>query len=234
MTDNGSTVVIGGTAGLGRAVAAHYAERDHRVVISGRDESRTAAVANEIGSGVEAVAVDLAEPKGIAPALADIGSVDHLVIAAIDRDANQVSDYDIDAAIRLTTLKLVGYTEVVHTLASRLHDESAIVLFGGLAKDKPYPGSTTVTTINGGVTGLVRTLVTELAPVRTNAIHPGIVADSPFWAEKPPEVLEAVRAKTPTGRSMRMQDIVNAVVFLLENPAMNGVNLPADGGWSLT
>jgi NAD(P)-dependent dehydrogenase (short-subunit alcohol dehydrogenase family) len=234
VTENGTTVVIGGTAGLGREVAAHYAGRGHRVVISGRDESRTAAVASEIGIGVEAVAVDLAEPKGIAPALADVGSVDHLVIAAIDRDANQVSDYDIDAAIRLTTLKLVGYTEVVHTLASRLHDDSAIVLFGGLAKDKPYPGSTTVTTINGGVTGLVRTLVTELAPVRTNAIHPGIVADSPFWSGKPPEVLEAVRAKTPTGRSMRMQDIVNAVAFLLENPSMNGVNLPADGGWSLT
>lgn len=234
MTENGSTVVIGATSGLGREVAAHYADRGHRVVISGRDESRTAAVASEIGSGAAAVALDLAEPKGIAPALADVGRVDHLVIAAIDRDANQVSDYDIDAAIRLTTLKLVGYTEVVHTLASRLHDESAIVLFGGLAKDKPYPGSTTVTTINGGVTGLVRTLVSELAPVRTNAIHPGIVADSPFWSEKPPEVLEAVRAKTPTGRSMRMQDIVNAVAFLLENPAMNGVNLPVDGGWSLT
>jgi NAD(P)-dependent dehydrogenase (short-subunit alcohol dehydrogenase family) len=234
MTETGSTVVIGGTSGLGREVAAHYADRGHRVVISGRDESRTAAVASEIGSGAGAVALDLAEPKSIAPALADVGSVEHVVIAAIDRDENRVSDYDIDAAIRLTTLKLVGYTEVVHTLASRLHDESAIVLFGGLAKDKPYPGSTTVTTINGGVTGLVRTLVSELAPVRTNAIHPGIVADSPFWSAKPPEVLEAVRAKTPTGRSMRMQDIVDAVVFLLENPAMNGVDLPVDGGWSLT
>lgn len=234
MTENGSTVVIGGTSGLGRGVAAHYADRGHRVVVSGRDQSRTAAVASEIGNGTEAVAMDLAEPTRIAAALADIGTVDHLVIAAIDRDQNQVSDYDIDAAIRLTTLKLVGYTEVVHALASRLHDESAIVLFGGLAKDKPYPGSTTVTTINGGVTGLVRTLVSELAPVRTNAIHPGIVADTPFWSEKPSEVLEAVRAKTPTGRSMRTQDIVDAVVFLLENPAMNGVNLPVDGGWSLT
>lgn len=234
MTENGSTVVIGGTSGLGREVAAHYADRGRQVVISGRDESRTQAVAREIGGATAAVALDLSEPKGIAPALADIGTVDHLVIAAIDRDMNTVADYDIDAAIRLTTLKLVGYTEVVHTLASRLHDESAIVLFGGLAKDKPYPGSTTVTTINGGVTGLVRTLVSELAPVRTNAIHPGIVADSPFWAGKPPEVLEAVRAKTPTGRMMRMQDIVDAVAFLLENPGMNGVDLPVDGGWSLT
>lgn len=234
MTENGSTVVIGGTSGLGRGVAEHYAGRGRHVVISGRDQSRTEAVASEIGSGTAAVALDLAEPKGIADALAGVGRVDHLVIAAIDRDQNQVSDYDIEGAIRLTTLKLVGYTEVVHALASRLHDESAIVLFGGLAKDKPYPGSTTVTTINGGVTGLVRTFVSELAPVRTNAIHPGIVADTPFWSEKPAEVLEGVRAKTPTGRTLRTQDIVDAVVFLLENPAMNGVNLAVDGGWSLT
>ncbi len=234
MTENGSTVVIGGTSGLGRAVAEHYAAGGRKVVISGRDGSRTASVADEIGNGTSAVSFDLAEPKSIAPALADIGSVDQLVIAAIDRDLNTVADYDIEGAIRLTVLKLVGYTEVVHTLASRLHDESAIVLFGGLAKDKPYPGSTTVTTINGGVTGLVRTFVTELAPVRTNAIHPGIVADTPFWAEKPAEVLEAVRAKTPTGQLLRTQDMVDAVAFLLENPAMNGVDLAVDGGWSLT
>jgi NAD(P)-dependent dehydrogenase (short-subunit alcohol dehydrogenase family) len=234
MTSDGNVVVIGGTSGLGREVAAYYAREGRAVVISGRDEGRASSIAEEIGGETTAVGVDLSEPEKMAPALEGIGGVDHLVIAGIDRDDNRVSDYDVQGATRLTTLKLVGYPEVVHALASRLHDESAILLFGGLAKDKPYPGSTTVTTINYGVTGLVRTLVAELAPVRTNAIHPGIVADSPFWAAKPPEVLEAVRAKTPTGRPLRMQDIVHASVFLLENQAVNGVNLHVDGGWSLT
>ena len=76
-------------------------------------------------------------------------------------------------------------------------------LFGGQALRRPYPGSTTVTTVNGGVTGLVHTLAVELAPIRVNAIHPGIVGDSPYWAGKPPEVLEAVRARTPIGRLSR-------------------------------
>ena len=78
-------------------------------------------------------------------------------------------------------MKLVGYTETVHTLLDRLSDDSSIVLFGGRAKDRPYPGSTTVTTVNGGISAMIRTLAIQLAPIRINAIHPGIVGDSPFW-----------------------------------------------------
>ena len=62
------------------------------------------------------------------------------------------------------TLKLVGYPEVVHQLVPRFVPGASIVLFGGLAKERPYPGSTTVSTVNGGVSGLVRTLACELRP----------------------------------------------------------------------
>jgi NAD(P)-dependent dehydrogenase (short-subunit alcohol dehydrogenase family) len=144
---------------------------------------------------------------------------------------HRVRSYSIPDAMRLVTLKLVGYTEVVHTLLDRLSDESAIVIFGGLAKDRPYDGSTTVSTVNGGVVGMVRTLVSELAPMRINAIHPGIVEDSPYWSGKN---LDGFRARTPTGRLNRMDDVVDAVRFLLENRAMNGVDLRIDGGWMTT
>jgi NAD(P)-dependent dehydrogenase (short-subunit alcohol dehydrogenase family) len=99
-----------------------------------------------------------------------------------------------------------------------------------MAKERPYPGSTTVTTINGGVVGLTRTLVEELRPRRVNSIHPGIVGDSPYWVDKP-AALERTIAATPIGRLATMADIVGATVFLLENPAVNGVDLIVDGGW---
>ncbi len=86
--------------------------------------------------------------------------------------------------------------------------------------------------MNGGISALINALVVQLAPIRFNAIHPGIVADSPFWAEKQ-EALEAVAARTPTGKLTTMADIVDAVVFLLENPAVNGTNIYVDGGWML-
>lgn len=227
-----SVLVVGGTAGLGLEIARHYAGRGRRVVISGRDPDRSAVVAKELGEQVSAVAFDLAEPRSIAPALADVGAVDRLALVAIDRDENRVRDYDIDRAIRLVTLKLVGYTETVHALTPRLSDDAAVLVFGGLAKERPYPGSTTVTTVNGGVTGLVRTLVHELAPIRVNAIHPAIVGDSPYWAEKPAAV-DAAKDRMLTKHGVTMADVVDAAAFLLENRAMNGVDLFVDGGWAL-
>ncbi len=86
--------------------------------------------------------------------------------------------------------------------------------------------------MNGAVATLVRTLAIELAPVRVNAIHPGIVADTPYWSGKE-EALANVRARTPTGRNVVASDIVDASVFLLENPSMNGANLEVDGGWMM-
>ncbi|MFG2025232.1 SDR family NAD(P)-dependent oxidoreductase [Streptomyces sp. NPDC048825] len=224
-----SVVVIGGTSGIGREFARHRAASGDEVVLTGRDAGRAATVAKETGATL-GLALDLARPHEIAAALTDVGRVDHLVLVGISRDHNSVTEYDIDAATRLVTLKLVGYTEVVHTLRPRLHDDSAIVLFGGQAKERPYPGATTVATVNAGVTGLVRTLATELAPIRVNAVHPGVVGDSPFWSGKP---LDALVARTPTGRLATMRDVVDAVDFLLGNRSVNGVDLSVDGGWLL-
>jgi NAD(P)-dependent dehydrogenase (short-subunit alcohol dehydrogenase family) len=231
MAEVGSMVVVGGTAGLGKEVARHYSAQGREVVVTGRDPHRAEEAARELGDGVRGLGFDLAEPERIGPALAEIGPVQHLVLAAIERDDNRVRDFNIKGATRLTTLKLVGYAEVVHQLADRLTPDASILVFGGGAKDRPYPGSTIVSTVNGGVLGLTRTLAIELAPIRVNSIHPGIVEDSPFWIEKPPEVLEGFRSRTPTGRLCTMDDIVAAVVFLLENRAMNGVDLRVDGGW---
>ena len=154
----------------------------------------------------------------------------------MERDENSVASYDVARALRLVTLKLVGYTEVIHALAAAPHAQNAsILLFGGLAMRRPYPGSTTVSTVNGGVTGLVHTLAVELAPIRVNALHPGHRGrQSRTGQANRPAVLEAVRARTPLGRLATMDEIVDAAIFLLENGAVNGVNLDVDGGWLLT
>jgi NAD(P)-dependent dehydrogenase (short-subunit alcohol dehydrogenase family) len=233
---DGAVVVIGGTSGICRRLAEAYAARGRRVIVTGRELSRAEATAAAIAGPGEAsgCAVDLASPDSIGACLEKIDAVGRLVLGAVERDENSVADYDLAAALRLVTLKLVGYTEVVHTLAPRLTEGASILLFGGLALRRPYPGSTTVTTVNGGVTGLVHTLAVELAPVRVNGIHPGIVGDSPYWADKPPAVLEGIRARTPLGRLATMDEIVDASIFLLENGAVNGVNLEVDGGWMLS
>ncbi|WP_405866786.1 MULTISPECIES: SDR family oxidoreductase [unclassified Streptomyces] len=226
-----SVLVVGGTSGIGRELARVRAQRGDEVVLTGRDADRTDAVAKEVGA--RGLALDLSRPRELADALAGVGRVDHLVLAGVSRDENRVTDYDITAALSLVTLKLVGYTEVVHVLRPRMHDDSAIVIFGGQAKERPYPGATTVATVNAGVRGLVNTLAVELAPVRVNAVHPGVVGDSPYWQGKPEAVLAGLRARTPTGRLATMADVVDAVDFLLHNRSVNAVELSVDGGWLL-
>jgi NAD(P)-dependent dehydrogenase (short-subunit alcohol dehydrogenase family) len=230
-----STVaIVGGTSGIGLRLAASYAARGSTVVITGRDLDRATKAAATVGGPgkVRGLAVDLASPEEISGSLAEIGAVDRLVLSAIDRDENSVATYDLASATRLVTLKLIGYTEVVHTLTDRLGPEASILIFGGLALRRPYPGSTSVTTVNGGVTGIVHTLAVELAPIRVNGIHPGIVGDSPYWVDKA-AALESVSARTPLGRPVTMDEVVDASMFLLENGAVNGVNLDVDGGWLL-
>lgn len=227
---DGAVVVVGGTRAIGLEMARHYVQEGAPVVLTGRDQDNIDAAVAGLGGRATGVRFDLAEPEGIAAALAGVGPVRRLALVAIDRDQNTVADYDLAKAIRLVTLKLVGYTEVVHTLRDRLTDDASVLLFGGMAKERPYPGSTTVTTVNGGIVGLTRTLVEELKPLRTNSLHPGVVGDSPYWSEKAAAVAK-YSSETPLGRLATMDEIVGAAVFLLENTAVNGVDLIVDGGW---
>ena len=227
----GSVVIIGGNRGIAREIAQYDADAVREVFITCTDGADATQAASEIGGATTGLELNLVHPESIGPALASVGPVEYLVIAAISRDENKVRDYDIGKAVELVTLKLIGYTEVVHALLDRMNDDSAVVLFGGLAKDRPYPGSTTVSTVNGGIVALTRTLATELAPIRVNAIHPGIVGNSPYWKDKS---LDHVIARTPTKRLTTMADVTDAVRFLLENRSVNGVDLRVDGGWMIT
>lgn len=232
MTGQHSIVVVGGTSGIGRVLAERHAQRGDNVIITGRDQERTSAIASDIGERVKGLALDLAKPATIAERLSGIDRVDSLVISAIERDHNVVREYNFESAQHLVTLKLVGYTEVIHALLPRISTDGSVVLFGGMAKERAYPGSTTVTTVNGGINTMIHALAVELAPIRFNAIHPGIVGDSPFWAEKT-QAIEMVKQRTPGGRLVTMEDVIGAVDFLLTNKGVNGVNLTVDGGWIL-
>ncbi len=230
MSNDGAVLVVGGTRGIGRELARAYAATGRETILTGRSPSHAEAVAAEIGGSTRGIALDLAKPKTIRERLASVGPVKYLAIVAIDRDENTIRDFNINRALVLVTLKLVGFAEVVHVLLDRLAPDSSIVLFGGQAKDRPYPGSTTVSTVNGGISGLVKTLAWELAPIRVNAIHPGIVGDSPYWDGKPAAILEGHTSKTITKKLATMDEIVAGARFLLENESVDGVDLVVDNG----
>ena len=226
-----TAIVVGGSSGLGRVVAERLARRGDAVIITGRTTAKAEEVAAEIGHGVRGLGVDLSHPKSIADALAAVPSVDHLVITAIEQGVNSLKAFDTDHAVKAITIKLVGYAETVRVLRPRFTSSASVVLFGGLAKERPYPGSTMVTVFNSGVSGLVKTLALELAPHRVNALHPGVVGDSPKWKTVPnhPAI-----PRTPIGRLVTMDEVADATEFLLRNGGINAQDLFIDGGLQVT
>jgi NAD(P)-dependent dehydrogenase (short-subunit alcohol dehydrogenase family) len=222
-----STLIVGGSGGLGRVIAQHFADRGDDVIVTSRDKARAETIAAQIGHSTRGLAIDLAQPETISASLADVTDVDNLVITAVGQAPNTLAQFNITDAITAVTMKLVGYAETVRVLSGRFNPGASVVLFGGLAKERPYPGSTVVTTFNAGITGLVKTLAVELAPHRVNALHPGLIGDSPKWRDvpNPPH-----SAQTPIGRLVTMAEIADATDFLLRNTGINAHDLYMDGG----
>jgi NAD(P)-dependent dehydrogenase (short-subunit alcohol dehydrogenase family) len=225
-----SAVIIGGTNGIGRFIAERYARRGDRVTLTGRDSGRAQTIANEIGGDVTGLGVDLSRPASIAGALAPVAEVDHLIITAIHQSYNALAEYKLDDALAAATVKVVGYAEAVRALRDRFSANASVVLFGGVGGTRPYPGSTVVSTVNGAVTGLMRTLAVELAPHRVNAVHPGLVGDSPRWHGVD---LEPLVSRSLTGRPVSMAEVADATEFLLNNAGVDGQDLFIEGGMLL-
>jgi NAD(P)-dependent dehydrogenase (short-subunit alcohol dehydrogenase family) len=225
-----TALVIGGASdGAGGLIARRCSARGDNVIVTSRDQSRAEAAAKEVSGRTRGLAVDLAQPHAIAAALDSVTEVDHVVITAMESVPITLVGFDLDAAVRSVTIKLVGYAEAVRCLHGRFRPGAAVVLFGGLAKDRPYPGSTMVTTFNAGLTGLVRTLAAEIAPHRVNALHPAIIGDSPKWRDTE----HPHAAITPIGRLVTMEEVAGAVDFLLTNTGVNAIDLYLDGGLSI-
>ena len=230
-------VIVGGTSGIGFSLAQSADALGCTVTITGRGAKRAADIAGSIGPRTTGLPLDLEDSDSIYAALAEGEAIDHLVISAIHRVNTSIKDFDVAEAAKLARVKLVAYAEVVSAALPRLKPTSSIVLFGGLAKANPYPGSTMVSIVNGGIIGMTRTLAVELSPIRVNGISPGLVPDSPAWQKAIQQgataVVDAMIARTPARRLAMTEDVVHAAFFLMDNRAVNGIDLEIDGGIQL-
>lgn len=232
---NRNVLIVGSSTGIGLELAKALVARGDRVVVTSRDSQMAQSVATRLGPSAQGLALDLSRPEGIADQLAEVGPLSGVVLAAIERDANTIRDFNLATAQRMLGIKLIGYAEVIHAVLDRIEPtvDSGIVLFGGRAKDAPYPGSITVSTANGGIDGLMNALALELAPIRVNALHPGIIGDSPFWASRP-EAVAGYERRTPGGNLAEMADITDAAQFLLFNRGVSAHSLNVDRGWRVS
>ncbi len=234
---NDHVFIVGGTSGLGLAVAEAAHALGCKVTIAGRGAKRAAEAARRIGSDVRGAHLDLEDSASIKAALSGADPIDHLVLTPIHPDNQTIRSFDAEVAVRAVRIKIVGYLEAVHHALPQLQPASTVTLFGGLAKANPYPGSTLVSTLNGAITGMTATLAVELAPIRVNGISPCLVEDSPRWqkriAEGAGQAVDLFRAHSPSKRLATVEDIVSGVFFLMDNQVANGMDLELDGGIQL-
>ena len=231
-----TVLVIGRGSGLARASALAALDAGARVVAAGRDqETLAAAYAGE--PGVDAETVDLTDEASIA-ALGDrLGPVDHVVSTASARARGRVAQLDRDA-IRLSfDTKVIGPLMLAKHLAPRMNEGGSFVLFSGVAAAKIAVGTLGVAITNAAADTLARSLALELAPIRVNAISPGVIdtgAWDAFGEQGKADYFADIRARNPARRLGTPQDIAAAVLFAMTSTFLTGQTLHVDGGEPLT
>jgi NAD(P)-dependent dehydrogenase (short-subunit alcohol dehydrogenase family) len=231
-----TVLVVGRGSGLARASVLAALDAGARVVAAGRDqETLAAAYAGE--PGVSAETVDLTDEASIAALGERLGSVDHVVSTASARARGRVAQLDRDA-IRLSfDTKVIGPLMLAKHLAPRMNEDGSFVLFSGVAAAKIAVGTLGVAITNAAADTLARSLALELAPIRVNAISPGVI-DTGAWdalgEQGKADYFADIRARNPARRLGTPQDIAAAVLFAMTSTFLTGQTLHIDGGEPLT
>jgi NAD(P)-dependent dehydrogenase (short-subunit alcohol dehydrogenase family) len=146
-------------------------------------------------------------------------------------------DLDRDAVRLAFDTKVIGPIMLAKHLVPRMPQDGSLVLFSGSTAVKPAIGSLAVAGTNGAVESVVRSLALELAPIRVNAVSPGVV-DSGAWdalgAQGKAEFFRETSAQNPAGRIGTVEDVAEAVLFALTSTFLTGATLGVDGGQLLT
>jgi NAD(P)-dependent dehydrogenase (short-subunit alcohol dehydrogenase family) len=184
---------------------------------------------------VRTALVDLADEPSVGHLAEDVGELDYLVSLAANHSNGPVAELDRSAILGALDAKVVGPILLAKHLAPRIREDGAILLFSGVAAWRPAPGLVVMATANGAVSFLAEALAVELAPLRVNALSPGIV-DSGAWdgmGAGKEELFRRTQANNPARRVGQPADIASAALLALTNPFITGTTLRVDGGGRL-
>ena len=218
-------VFIGGTSGIGLAAARRAVDAGWDVVVASRNPDRADLTA-------EKMTLDVTDAAAVRTFFDDVGTVDHLVSSTVARAGGPAKKLDLDAARRAFEVKLWGPFEAVQAADVR----RSVVLLSGVAASTPSSGAAATAAVNGAVEALVRVLAVELAPVRVNAVSPGIV-DTPTWEHLADDDRRGMFGHLvdalPVGRVGTPDDVADAIWHALTNEFVTGTVVHVDGGHRL-
>ena len=233
----GKTIlIVGGTKNIGLAIARRVDAAGARLVISGRDEAE-AKVAAATLSDARGIRLDITDEGDIAFAATTLGPIDHVVITAAAHHNVPVARLEHDLVVRAFEAKVIGPLMVAKHFGPRMAADGSFILFSGVAAWKPAPGRAVMNITNGAVAFAAAQLATELAPIRVNAISPGIV-DSGTYDAMPSDakrsLLDGAAQGTLVGRFGRNEDVVDAAMWLLTAGFVSSETIHVEGGARLT
>jgi len=231
-----TVLVIGRGSGLARAIALAAQDAGAQVIAAGRDSGALAAAyAGELGISTETV--DLTDEASIAALGERLGTIDHVVSTASARARGRLADLDRDAVRVSFDTKVIGPLMLAKHLAPRMSDTGSFVIFSGVAAAKIAVGTMAVAITNAAADTLARSLALELAPIRVNAISPGVIdtgAWDAFGEQGKADYFADVSARNPARRIGTPDDIARGVLFALTSTFLTGQTLHIDGGEPLT
>jgi NAD(P)-dependent dehydrogenase (short-subunit alcohol dehydrogenase family) len=230
-----TVLIVGRGSGIARAIALLACADGARVVVAGRDRGKLASAYRD--SDINAEAVDLTDDASIAALAERVGAVDHVVSTASARARGNLADLHRCNLQQSFDTKVIGPMMLTKSIASQVNPGGSFVLFSGVHAFKHNVGCLGVGITNGAVDFLCRWLAVELAPIRVNAISPGVI-DTGAWdalgEDGKRDYFQHIAAGNPVGRIGTPDDIADAALFAMTNTFMTGMTLKVDGGETLT
>ncbi|MET8952551.1 SDR family oxidoreductase [Streptomyces sp. NPDC004533] len=227
-------VVVGGTSGIGLAVAEAAGREGAAVVVASRRRENVDTALRRLPEGSGGRALDATDEDAVRAFFEAVGDFDHLVYTAGESLLMEsLADSDLARARRFLDTRLWGaYTAVKHG-ASRIRQGGSVVLTTGTAGRRPLPGTTVAASLCGAMESLTRALALELAPVRVNVVSPGLVRTE-LWREMTGEdrdaLFEGATASLPVGRVGAPEDVAEAYLYLMRGGYSTGSMVVVDGG----
>jgi NAD(P)-dependent dehydrogenase (short-subunit alcohol dehydrogenase family) len=227
-----TVLVVGRGGGIARAVTMAAREAGAQVIAAGRSQEKLAeAYADEPGVSTEYV--DLTDEASIVALGERVGSIDHIVSTASARARGKLADLNRDSVRLSFDTKVIGPLMLAKHLAPRINEGGSITIFSGVAANKIAVGTLAVAITNGAADVLARSLALELAPIRVNAISPGVI-DTGAWDalgdEGKAKYFQDLTTRNPARRIGAADDIAEAVLYAMTSTFVTGTTLRVDGG----
>ncbi len=230
--ENKTVVVLGGSSGMGLAVAIKSAQSGARVVIASRSQDKLNAAAAQIGGEVHWQVVDTTDEASVVDLFDRLGTIDHLVISGSSVKTGTLRELAL--ADGLTTMQSKFWGPYLCAKHARIAPGGSITLFSGILSRRPGRNDAVLASVNAAVEALGRALAKDLAPVRVNVISPGMTAGTGAYLKMPKAAREgmfaAIAGRLPVGRVGRPEDIADAALMLMTNGFITGIVLDVDGG----